>query len=135
MYEWLQDYKNLTNEIDYLEYQLQREKRELRRWVQGDLYELKLNEKSIASGLEGKIAEIEYELAFKMNDQFEAKRIIQLFDGIDNQILFKKYVEGKSLEVAATELNYSTSHIRKLHADIVKRIKFIEMYHLCSLTK
>ncbi|WP_152658282.1 hypothetical protein [Oceanobacillus sp. CFH 90083] len=135
MYEWLKDYQNLSNEIDYLEYRLQREKRELRRWVQGDLYGLKLKEKSIASGLEEKIAEIEYELACKMNDQYDAENLIRMFDGLDNKILFKKYVEGKSLEVAAVELNYSASHIRKIHADIVKRIKFIEMYHLCSLTK
>ncbi|WP_439957375.1 hypothetical protein [Oceanobacillus oncorhynchi] len=124
LYEWLRDYQELCNEIDYLEYKLQREKRELKRWVQGDLSKLKLKEKSIASGLEDTIADLKYELAHKMNDRYDAEKLISMFDGLDNQILFKKYVEGKKLIDIADELHFTPDYIYKKHAEIMKQIKF-----------
>ncbi|GGN59402.1 MULTISPECIES: hypothetical protein [Oceanobacillus] len=124
MYEWLLDYQKLTNEIDYLEYQLDREKRELKRWTSGDLSKVKLNEHSIASGLEERIAALEYELAHKMNDLFNAKKLISMFDGLDNKILYHKYVEGKKLINIADELDLSPNYIYSKHAEIMKIIKF-----------
>lgn len=124
LYEWLRDYQELCNEIDYLEYKLQREKRELKRWVQGDLKDLKLKKKSIASGLENKIAGLEYELAHKMNDRYDAEKLISMFEGLDNQILYKKYVEGKKLIDIADELYFTPDYIYKKHAEIMKQIKF-----------
>lgn len=135
MYEWLLDYQKLSNEIDYLEYQLNRNKRELKRWTEGDLMNVRLNEKSIASGLEETIFNIEYELAHKMNDLFKAKKLISTFKGLENQILFYRYVEGMKLEDIAEKLGYSSSHIRKRHAELVRTVKFLKMYHECSLIK
>ena len=128
MYEWLLDYQKLSDEIDYLEYQLDREKRELIRWSSGDLYNVKLNENSIASGLEDRIFNYQYDLAHKMNDQYDAKKLIGTFKGLENKILYGKYVEGKSLEVVAEELNYSYSHISKKHAELIRTINFISDY-------
>ncbi|MDO6448102.1 hypothetical protein [Oceanobacillus profundus] len=124
MYEWLLDYQKLSNEIDYLEYKLEREKRELKRWSSGDLYNVKLNENSIASGLEDTIFNIEYELAHKMNELLNAERLIKTFKGLENQILFYKYVKGKTLNDVAIELGYSPGHIYNKHAEIMKRIDF-----------
>ncbi len=124
LYEWLLDYQKLINEIDYLEYQLDREKRELRRWTSGDLYGVKLNEHSIASGLEDRIAAFEYELAHKMNDLYNAERLISTFKGLENQILYYKYVQGKTLNDVAIELGYTPGHIYNKHAEIMKRIDF-----------
>lgn len=124
MYEWLLDYQKLSNEIDYLDYQLCRNKRELKRWVEGDLMNVKLNERSIASSLEETIFNIEYELAHKMNDLFKAKKLISTFRGLENQILYYRYVEGMTLLEVADTLGYSGSYIYKKHAEILKRIEF-----------
>jgi len=124
LYEWLLDYQKLSDEIDYLEYQLDRNKKELKRWVQGDLYDVKLNEKSIASNLEETIFALEYELAHKMNDLYDAKKLISTFKGLENQILYKKYVEGKTLLETANELGYTSGHIYNKHAEIMKRIDY-----------
>lgn len=124
LYEWLNDYQELTNEIDYLEYKLEREKRELKRWTTGDLSKVKLNEHSIASGLEENIFALEYELALKMNELFNATKLISTFKGLENQILFYKYVEGKTLSDVAIELGYTPGHIYNKHAEIMKRIDF-----------
>ncbi len=126
MYEWLKDYQELNNQIDYLEYKLQREKRELKRWVQGDLSKLKLNDRSISAGLENIIADLEYELAHKLNDRYDAEKLIALFEGLDNQILYYKYVKGMTLEMISDELNYNYNYIKNKHAQIMKMIKFAE---------
>lgn len=124
MFEWLLDYQELTNEIDYLEYQIDREKRELKRWTSGDLSKVKLNEHSIASGLEEKIFSLEYELAHKINDLYNATKLIGTFKGLENQILYYKYVQGKTLNDVAIELGYTPGHIYNKHAEIMKRIDF-----------
>lgn len=128
LYEWLKDYQKLEEDIVYLEFELSRNKKELKRWVQGDLYDVKLNEKSIASNLEETIFALEYELAHKMNDLYDAKKLISTFKGLENQILYKKYVEGKTLENVAEELKYSYSHISKKHAELIRTINFVSDY-------
>lgn len=124
MYKWLKDYQKLKDEIAYLEFELNRYKRELKRWTYGDLQDVKLEEKSIASRLEEKIAEVEYELAHRENDLYDMKKLIKTFKGLDHKILYGKYVEGKTLEQIAEELNYSASYIYKRHAEIMRMIKF-----------
>lgn len=126
LYEWLKDYQDLSNQIDYLEYQLSRNKRELKRWTLGDLSKIKLNEKSIASNLEERIADYEHELAHKMNDLFNARKLISTFKGLENQILYYRYVEGMKLIDVADQLDLSPNYIYSKHAEIMKRIKFAE---------
>lgn len=124
LFKWLKDYQKLKDEIAYLEFELNRYKRELKRWTYGDLQDVKLEEKSIASRLEEKIAEVEYELAHKENDLYDMKKLIKTFKGLDHKILYGKYVEEKTLEQIAEELNYSASYIYKRHAEIMRMIKF-----------
>ncbi len=124
MFDWLLDYQKMTEEIEYMEFKLEREKRELRRYTSGDLMNVKLAPDSIASGLEERIAIYEYELAHKMNDQHDAKRLIASFKGLDNQILYGKYVEGKTLGEVALDLGYTSGHVYNQHAQIMKIIDF-----------
>jgi DNA-directed RNA polymerase specialized sigma subunit len=124
LYEWLQDYQKIEEEIAYLEFELNRNKKELSRWMYGDLEDVKLNAKSKAAKLEEIIRNIEHELAHKMNDLYDAKKLISKFKGLDNQILYGKYVEGKTLTEIAYELGYTPGHIYNKHAQIVKMIDF-----------
>lgn len=135
MYEWLLDYQKLSDQIDYLDYKLYREKQELKRWVYGDLQGVKLQRESIGANVEERIEAIEYELAHKMNDLYNAKKLIDTFEGLDNKILKLRYIENMKLEDIAEELNYSVSHIRKKHAELVRTVKFLKKYHLSSLIK
>ena len=127
MYDWLKDYSSLTQKIGYLEYRYDREKRELGRWSGGGLGGRILHEKSIASGLEERIEAMEYELAHAMNDLYDAKKLISLFKGLDNQILFGKYVEEKTLGEVAVDLGYTVGHIYNRHAQIMKMIDFAHL--------
>lgn len=128
MYEWLKDYRKLNEEIAYLEHNLERSKRELKRWVEGDLSKIKLEVDSDGAKLEEHIERIEWELAHKMNDLYDLKKLIDTFKGLDNKILKMKWIEGMTLEQIAIELGYSYNYIKRKHAEAMKIIKFVDSY-------
>lgn len=135
LYEWLLDYQNLTQDIAYLEFNLEQTERELKRWVSGDLAGIKLEADSRGSKIEENIEKIKKELDFKKEQLIKLLNLINTFKGLDNKILKMKYIDCMTLEQIADELKYSTSHIRKRHAELIRTIKFVEMYHLGSLIK
>ncbi|PEJ76247.1 hypothetical protein, partial [Bacillus wiedmannii] len=118
--------QRLEEEVAYLEYNLDKTKAELKRWVSGDLREVRLTAESEGAKVEERIEAIEYELAHKMNDMYKLKKLISKFKGLDNKILKMKYMDGMTLEQIAEEISYSSSHIKKKHAEIVRLIKFVE---------
>ncbi|MGE6501169.1 sigma factor-like helix-turn-helix DNA-binding protein [Bacillus wiedmannii] len=126
MFNWLRDYQKLEEDIAYLEYNLDKTKAELRRWVSGDLRDVRLTAESEGAKVENRIEAIEYELAHKMNDMYKLEKLISKFRGLENQILKLKYVDGMTLEEIAEAVNYSSSHIKKKHAELVRLIKFAE---------
>ncbi len=126
LFNWLRDYQKLEEDIAYLEYNLDKTKAELRRWVSGDLREVRLTAESEGAKVENRIEAIEYELAHKMNDMYKLEKLISKFRGLENQILKLKYVDGMTLEEIAEAVNYSSSHIKKKHAELVRLIKFVE---------
>ncbi|MCC2381175.1 DUF1492 domain-containing protein, partial [Bacillus wiedmannii] len=105
---------------------LDKTKAELKRWVSGDLREVRLTAESEGAKVEERIEAIEYELANEINDMYKLKNLISKFRGLDNRILKMKYVEGMTLEEIAEDMNYSSSYIYKKHAEIIRRIKFAE---------
>ncbi|PEA97931.1 hypothetical protein CON66_00115 [Bacillus cereus] len=126
MFDWLKDYQKLEEDIEYLNYNLDKTKAELKRWISGDLREVRLTAESEGAKVEERIEAIEYELAHKMNDMYRLKKLISKFRGLDNKILKMKYIDGMTLEQIAEEISYSSSHIKKKHAEIIRLIKFVE---------
>jgi len=123
-YEWLKNYQKLEDEIADIEFKLERSKKELKRWVQGDLTKVKLTSESHGAQLEEIIEAAEHELAHKMNDLEEMKNLISSFRGLENQILYKHHVEGKTLISIADELDKSPNYIYNKHAQIMKMVKY-----------
>ncbi|MED3269505.1 DUF1492 domain-containing protein [Bacillus thuringiensis] len=126
MFDWLKDYQKLEERIAYLDYNLDKSKAELKRWVSGDLREVRLTAESEGAKVEERIEAIEYELAHKMNAMHDLLVLISKFKGLENKVLKMKYVDGMTLEEIAEDMNYSSSYIYKKHAEIIKRIKFAE---------
>lgn len=127
-FQWLNEYNELQDEILFIENNLERTKKELQRWVDGDLAKLKLTAESDGARLEERIEAIEYELAHKMNDLHDMKRIIASFGGLENKILFMKYIEGMTLERIAEELKYSAQYIYNKHAQIKRMVEYAESW-------
>lgn len=126
MYEWLRDYQKLEEEITYLEFNLERTENELKRWTSGDLFGIKLTAESNGAKLEEYIERIEYELAHKMNDLMDMKKMINTFKGLEHKILYMKYIEGMTLERVAEELKYSVQYIYNKHAQIKRMIEYAQ---------
>ncbi|MGU3443942.1 hypothetical protein ACLBXI_30155 [Bacillus cereus] len=111
MFDWLKDYQKLEEDIAYLEYNLDKTKGELRRWISGDLREVRLTAESEGAKVEERIEAIENELAHKMNDVYKMKKLIRTFKGLEHKIVFLRYVEGMTIDQIAEKLNYSTQYI------------------------
>ncbi|KAA6454391.1 sigma factor-like helix-turn-helix DNA-binding protein [Bacillus cereus] len=120
---WLKDYQKLEQDIAYLDNNLDKTKAELKRWISGDLQNVRLTAESDGAKVEVHIEAIEYELAHKMDDMYKLKKLVSAFKGLENRILKLKYIDGMTLERVAEELNYSTGHINKKHAEIMREIK------------
>lgn len=124
LYEWLKDYRKLEDEIALIEYNLERSERELGRWTSGDLWKVKLSEDSDGAKLEDSIARIKIELQHKKNDLAELINLIGTFRGLENKILYKKYIEGKTLVSIADELNRSPNYIYNKHAQMMRMMEY-----------
>ncbi|HFK1746070.1 TPA: hypothetical protein ACGX4N_002839 [Bacillus cereus] len=123
---WLKDYQKLEQEIAYLECNLDKTKAELKRWISGDLREVRLTAESGGAKVEERIEAIEYELANEMNVMYDLIELISKFKGLDNQIQKMKYIFGMTLEQIACDLNYSPNYIKRKHAEARKIIKFVD---------
>lgn len=126
-YQWLLEYQQLQEEIDLLKWKIRKSELELERWMDpGDLGNLKLSSESKSAKLEKNIERDKAYLNEKELSMEALMIMVNRFKGIDNKVLKMKYIDGLTLECIAEELNYSSSHIYKKHAELVKTIKFIE---------
>lgn len=130
LYKWLRNYKDLINQIDYLEFNLEVTERELERWEGGNLSKVFLTKESKGSKVENNIESIKNELTIKKDQKERLVQLIENFDGLNNKILKLKYVDGMTLEIIAEELSYSPGYIQKKHAEIMKMIKFAEKVNI-----
>jgi len=124
LFNWLKVYQELEQDIAYLDYNLDKTKAELKRWVSGDLREVRLTAESEGAKVEERIEAIEYELAHKMNDMYKLKKLINTFKGLEHKIAYLKYVEGMTLEKVAEELNYSPQYIYNKHAAMREKVEY-----------
>ncbi len=124
LFNWLKVYQELEQEVAYLDYNLDKTKAELKRWVSGDLQDVRLTAESEGAKVEERIEAIEYELAHKMNDMYKLKKLINTFKGLEHKIAYLKYVEGMTLEKIAAELNYSSQYIYNKHAAMREKVEY-----------
>lgn len=127
LYEWLKDYKELMEQIDYLEFNLEVTESELRRWQGGDLSKVFLVKDSKGSQVEEKILQITNELAIKRDQVNKLIELVSKFNSLEQKILKMKYINNMTLESIAYELDYSNSYIYKKHAEAMRLIRFAEV--------
>lgn len=121
MYEWLNSYQKLEQEIYYLDWELEVSKKELERWCDPmDLGKYSLTKDSRGAKLEELIEDQEKRLAHNMNQIYDLRNLIYSFKGLDQHILRMKYIEGLTLKEIALELKHDYGYIRKTHAEIIK---------------
>lgn len=125
-FAWLKDYREIEMDIIYLENNLERTKKHLDRFVSGDLQNVKLTAESDGAKLEEHIERIEWELAYRMNELQDIKRMVQRFDQVDHQILYGRYIEGKTFDEIADDIGYSKGTVYNKHAALMKTIGYLD---------
>lgn len=129
-FQWLKDYKEIEGQIEYLKWNLNRSELELIRWVEGDLVNVKLEKNSRSSNLENDIEKLKSEIERLEQNKKEVIQFIETFEGVENQIIKLKYIDGHTLEEIAEEIGYSASYVRKKHSEIKNLINFINKYEV-----
>lgn len=72
------------------------------------------------------IVELEIE-SNALNQRCQAIHMfVNAFNDIDNQILIKKYIEGKNLTQISFELDLSLGYVQNRNASMVREIKRVE---------
>lgn len=125
---WLQDYRSLTDALEFYKWRKRKVAAEIERLAAGDLrnaagpnsHNARAEEEEAACTRA--IRSIEGELS-------ELMEIVDSFDGIDNQILKLKYIEGMNLEQIAEALDYSDDTIKKRHASLRRTLKFLDHWN------
>lgn len=128
MFEWLTEYRKLEERISFIEWNLNKTRLELIRWEEGDLMNIKLTNESRGANVENEIKRLEEELEETERLKESLLNLIDTFEGLDNIIIKKKYIEGLSLEDIADVVGYSISYVRKRYTEIRKTLKIIDQY-------
>ena len=118
----------MDEEIAYLKWNINKTKLEIVRWEGGDLSNVFLEKESKGAKTEKILESMESSLKFKEDMKESLIILIETFKGMENELLKKKYVEGKALDVIAEELSYSHGHIRQKHAELRRRLDFLDDY-------
>lgn len=124
MFSWLKDYQTLQDKINYLEFKIDFAKKEI------DQYDLVDERKDKAIS---EIAGLNKELKLCNDKKSALVKLVYTFKGIDQEILRKKYIEGKKLQEVADELNYTYEYIKRRHANIVRTINVIDEWRKSNL--
>lgn len=127
-FQWLKDYQELDEQILYLKWNLNKSRIELNRWAVGDLSKVKIEKNSRSSSLEENIKLIQKEIKILEHQKNETELMVESFKGIDNKILFYKYIKKNTLEQISEKTGYSTSYIQKKHSELRKSIEFLDSY-------
>ncbi|CAH2466778.1 sigma-70 family RNA polymerase sigma factor [Bacillus mycoides] len=120
----LKDYQRLEEEIAYLEYKLEKTKADLKRqsYLDKDILPIDLGNEETE-----KIPnQLKKELTSKKEQLQRLVHIVDKFKNVEHKILKMKYINGMKLDSIAEELKYSPSYIKQKHAEIMRRIKFVE---------
>lgn len=127
-FQWLKDYQELDEQLLYFRWNLNKSRIELSRWKTGDLSKVKLEKNSRSAKLEKNIETIKSEIERLEQQKKDTELIVQSFKGIDNKIIYYKYIEKNTLEEISEKTGYSPSYIQKKHSELRKSIDFLDEY-------
>jgi DNA-directed RNA polymerase specialized sigma24 family protein len=128
-YEWLLQYRDLHDDIQYWQWRYRKVMSEAERQADGDLAKVRYNARSKGAHIQDEIDDCRNNLHACEQERDELLELVNTFEGIDNQILRMKYIEGKTLAEIADVLPYSEDTIRKKHAELHRRLDFLDHFN------
>lgn len=128
-YEWLLQYRDLHDDIQYWQWRYRKVMSEAERQSDGDLAKVRYNARSKGAHIQDEIDDCRNNLHACEQERDELLELVNTFEGIDNQILRLKYIEGKTLAEIADVLPYSESTIRIKHAELHRTLDFLDHFN------
>ncbi|WPC20872.1 hypothetical protein N6G96_06065 [Pediococcus inopinatus] len=128
-FEWLKEYQQLDRDIKYLKWNIAKTAAESSRWTTGDLANMHVGGKdSRPAKLEKEYNRLQEELEWREKTEKDLLNLINSFDGVENKILMKKYVNGETLEEMTydDDMPYALSYIQKRHAELRRRLTWLD---------
>lgn len=125
-YGWLKDYQNLYDELTLWKWRYRKALAEAVRMADGDLATVSFTAKSRSSKVDDEIERCRKNVHALQAEQKSLMELVDSFHGIDNDILRLKYIDGLSLEEIAEKLDYSEDTIKKRHAELHRRLDFLD---------
>lgn len=124
-YEKLKGYRRRVSELKILKWKVKKLKSDIQFLNDAEqLDDVQQNKLKLKQVIE-ELAIVENEVTKLDKEQQISMVLINLFDGNYREILKKKYVEGKTLEVIAEEMNYSHGYVRSRHAELKRQFDFL----------
>lgn len=110
-------YNDLILDIEILKEQIELTYNEREQWWFGGKLSSTVPLDNMASRVDRlteKLEKLEEQLKFKEAAEFRLKEQLARYEGLEYKVLYRRYVEGKSLKDIAEELNYSYDYIREI---------------------
>jgi RNA polymerase sigma factor (sigma-70 family) len=125
-FEWLLEYRDLVDEISWSKWEIRKVKSHIERESTGDLSRVAHNQGSKSSKLEESLIYWQQQLESQEQLKHDLLKMIDDFNGYEARILRLKYIDGLTLEEIADKLGYSVETIRQKHAELHRRLDFLD---------
>lgn len=126
MLEVYRYYNDLIKEIDILEYQIEMCIKERRDWSFSRRLGVKVPMQIAAENIDKLSDKIEW-LDDKVKEKRQIKDNLEMklksLDRLENQVAYKRFIEKKTLEEIAEELNYSVDWIKKVSSKVTRHLE------------
>lgn len=126
-----QNYNEVVKQIDILEQQLEFASKERENWwIGGRLFHTVPLDNSArrVDRLSERIEQMHDELdRLRKHKELIDKKLSEL-DGLEYKVAFARYVQGKSLQQIAEELEYSPEHIRRISSRLKDATQVLQTY-------
>lgn len=125
---YFNNYISLNEQIRYLEWSLLWTKGEYHRWNSNEISIVGVNRDNQIRKLDEEIIRIETQLEILIKRKSDMLNMMNIFEGVNRQIVQLKYVEGMTTTEISEITSYSISYIQKKHVEIQNILKYVMKY-------
>jgi DNA-directed RNA polymerase specialized sigma24 family protein len=132
MLEVFRFYSDLEKEVDILQFQIENMEKERENWWIGGKLFSKVpmsNAAERADKLAGQIEACQNILEAKQETLTQMRSQLALLNNDEYRVAYKRFIEKKTLDVIAEEMNYSINTIKKISSRVKRHLQSTEIAH------
>ncbi|MFI3754690.1 hypothetical protein [Vagococcus fluvialis] len=125
---YFNNYISLNEQIRYLKWSLLWTKGEYHRWKSNEISIVGIDRDNQIRKLDKEIIRIETQLEILIKRKLDMLNMMNIFEGVNRQIVQLKYIEGMTTTEISEITSYSISYIQKKHVEIKNILKYVMKY-------